>query len=144
MPNLNASLEFLSKMGLFQSANRQIKDASFEDLHAEFQDKLKNNDLDNASIIAKKISILYGLKGLYLYVPVELSRIKSDKEKGEIIDQALMQLLSLILFIEHNVTSAHDREWVQLQKSISLSMCDSPQKKDNLEKEAETLSRFYP
>lgn len=143
MPNLNASLEFLSKMSLFQNANRQIKDASFDDLHAEFQDKLKRDDLDKASIIAKKISILYGLKGLYLYVPVELSRIKIDKDQGEIIDQDLMKLLSLILYIEHNVTSAQDKEWAQLQRSISLSLCDSQQKRDILEKEAESLSSSY-
>lgn len=144
MPSLNTSLDFLSKIGLFQNANRQIKDASFEVLNAVFQSKLKTNDLEHASLIAKKTCILYGLKGLYLYVPVELLKIKRDKDQGEMIDQALMQLLSLILYIEHNIVSLNDKDWVKTQKSICLGMCDSQQKRNNLEQEAEILSCCYP
>lgn len=144
MPNLNASLEFLSKVGMFYNANRLVKAASFEELHASYLDKLNTENFEQASLIAKKASILYGLKGLYLFVPVELKKIEIDKEDGEIIDQALMRLLSLILFIEHNATSTQDQDWIKSQKSLCLLMCDSEKKRSDIEIEAEMLSARYP
>ena len=130
MVDLNQELLFLSQLGLFNIAHAQIPNNSFDELKLHYDVCHKNNDLDQASLFAQKISILYGLSGLYLYFPVQLSLIQRDKHFDEIVDQQLIKLLSLILFVEKNLPSNNHIEWITKIKTECLALCNEKVKQE--------------
>jgi hypothetical protein len=128
--DLNQELLFLSQFGLFNIAHAQIPNNSFDELKLHYDVCHKTNELDQASLYAQKISILYGLSGLYLYFPVQLSLIQKDKQLGEIVDQQLIKLLSLILFVEKNLPSNNHIEWITKTKTECLALCNETVKQE--------------
>lgn len=143
MTESKRELGFLSKHGMFRDADLRIPDDSFDNLLASYQISIINSDLQKAKLFSQKLSILYGFKGLYLYLPVQLSLIEKDQENQEIIDQALIKTLSLIFFIEKSNPSDAPLDTINEQKQKCLEMCQA-EVKDEICYEANILADMYP
>lgn len=129
------------KFGQFREANNAIPDSSFEELMTRYHEQLSNHRLSQAKTTALKLTAQYGLKGLYVYVESEIASIKEDREKNEIIDQSVIQLLGLILFLIKNINE-NDKKWFEEKKQMCLKMID-PKIQKNIINEANALSEFY-
>lgn len=107
---------------LFRDAARTLQPSdTLESLNAEFLAAKNVQNLSEESMIAKKISILNALEGLYLYIPCKLQLItETQRLAPREIYQDLLQALSLIYFVE-GVFTAVNREWLVQQKEA----CDS-------------------
>lgn len=144
MKNINDSLPFLAQRSMFQLADKKIPDDTFERLQSLYQQYLEQHELGKAKLLAQKLSILYGYKGLYLYLPIQLSLLENEKNhEHELIGQALIQVLSLIFFIEKNASQGVDREWLNTQKQHCFLLCDNDVEKREVLREADTLSDCY-
>lgn len=108
---------------LFRDAARTMSPTdTIESLNAELIVAKDGQNLLQESIIAKKISIINALEGLYLYIPCKL-RLMSETQRfaPTEIQQDLIQALSLIYFIER-VFSEVNPEWLAVQKGACQSM----------------------
>lgn len=135
-------LPFLATRTMFWKANQTIQDDSFDNLVKKYQESILQKDLNQAKLIAQKISILYGFKGLYLYVPVQVDLIKIDKNNHELIGQALIKVLSLIFFIEKHSSVDLKKTVLNAHKETCLALCHDNEKAE-ITSEAEHLADLY-
>ncbi len=142
MTTYEHGLPFLATHTMFWKANQTIQDDSFDNLVKKYQDSLLQMDLEQAKLITQKISILYGLKGLYLYIPVQVDLIKTDKKNHEVIGQALIKVLSLIFFIEKYASADPEKILLNTHKETCLALCDDKEKAE-ITSEAECLANLY-
>lgn len=123
----------------FFMANRKIRENQYEKLLSEYKKCIKENNLDKASLISQKISLLYGLKGLYLYLPLQIKKLQKNKANLEVIDNELSKVLALILFAEmHGI----EDQLLTAQKQICLELCDE-NSINEVNREAGDLASFY-
>lgn len=142
MTTYEHGLPFLATHTMFLKANQTIQDDSFDNLVQKYQDSMLKRDLNQAKLITQKISILYGLEGLYLYVPVQLDLIKTDKKNHELIGQALIKVLALIFFIEKHSSADPAKILLNAHKETCLALCDDKEKAE-ITSEAEHLANLY-
>jgi hypothetical protein len=144
MPVLDQPLPLLGRLGLFHVAKAYVQDGTYETLKAKFDEHVHEDRLKDALLVAQKISILYGLQGLYLYLPFKLEMLREAHAEHDMIAQALIQTLSLILFVETNLgpdeRSLH--AWTVLQKNACLALCEGQDKHD-IVSEADRLVSCY-
>ena len=124
---------------VFFVANNQIKETNYDALMNMFEKAMQDNNLTLAKNISKKISVLYGMTGLSLYLPLQIAKIIEDKNQLEIIDQALIQLLALILYAESNGIKDNS---LKKYKDECLELCDI-ESVDLLNSEAQILTKSY-
>ena len=108
---------------LFRDAARTMRPTdTIESLTAELIVAKDGQNLLEESIIAKKISIINALEGLYLYIPCKLRLMgETQRSAPTEIQQDLIQALSLIYFIER-VFAEVNPEWLAEQKDACQSM----------------------
>lgn len=134
------AFKFLSKLGQFSIADKTIPDGSFEELQKNYHTNIMNHNFKKARQIALKLTLQYGLEGLYLYLSTEISSIRKNKKNHEIIDQSVIQLLGLILFVENHLNSPG--KLFEEQKQSCLEMIDLASQNE-VKFEAQALSEFY-
>jgi hypothetical protein len=144
MPALDQPLPLLGRLGLFHVAEAYVKSDTYETLKANFDAYVQEDKLTDALLVAQKISILYGLPGLYLYLPFKLDMLREAHAEDEMIAQALIQTLSLILFVETNLEpdKSSQHAWTVLQKNTCLALCEE-QDKHEIISEADRLVACY-
>lgn len=102
---------------LFRDAARTLRPTdTLDSLNAEFAAAQHAHNLALESMIAKKISIINALEGLYLYIPCKLEMITAMQASAPSeVYQDLQQTLALIYFVE-GVFTAVNTEWLARQK----------------------------
>lgn len=93
-------MPFLTVPGAFYAADQSIHDQEFVLLKRGCEEKESEGALGEALLYAQKASILYGIPGLMLYFPLRYESLVQEQKEGELIDQALVQVLGLILFAQ--------------------------------------------
>lgn len=143
---MDTKLDFLKQRTLFFRANQKIADAPPATIETLYQDAVAKENWQEARFCAQKLSILQGLKGLYLYIPLQLAILKQNKEDpANIISQDLLKVLSLIYYIEQHLASASpDLEWIATQKQACLALASDETELSELEKDAQRLCSTYP
>lgn len=124
----------------FFIANKSIKDTDYEILLNKYQEEIQKNNISRAKRISQKICILYGMQGLYLYLPIQVNKIQKDKNNSEIVYQDLIQVLGLILYAESR--GIINDQFLMQYKQTCLSLCDESSL-PAVNSEAEQLSSFY-
>ena len=142
MHDLNKSLAFLKISGLFFVANDEIPDLTMDDLNNLYHEAMIKLDFNRARLVAEKISILYGIKGLIPYFNVSFLLAQRNKYSHEIIDQDVIKVLSLIFFVEKNVPSEFNCTQLDEVKEKFISICDQISK-DEIISEAYDLCKLY-
>lgn len=130
MKNLAGSLSFLANLGIFSRAEHLISDLSLHELQNSYEHLLKQNELEQASLVAQKISVKYGEIGLMLYFNIQLILLKNRLEAKEQIDQDIIFTLGLVLFVEENTRNKPSKDIVDDLKSKLLSMCNQRNKEE--------------
>ncbi|PJD92524.1 MAG: hypothetical protein CK424_05315 [Legionella sp.] len=144
MKDIKESFPFLAEKSMFQFANTRIPADSYAALRSLYEEHLEANHLGQANLLAQKLSILYGFKGLYLYLPLQLSLLEHEKNiDHEMIGQALIKVLSLLFFIEKNASPDSDNEWINTQKEHCYALFENDNEKREGEREAHILSDEY-
>ncbi len=142
MYDINKRLEFLKIPGLFFVANNEIPDLALSNLNKMYNDAMIKRDFNLASIVAEKISILYGIKGLMPYFKVNFLLAQENKNGHEIIDQDVIKVLSLIFFVEKTFLSEIDYKELDEIKEKFISICEKRSKNEMLS-EAYNLCQLY-
>ena len=108
---------------LFRDAARTLQPTdTIESLSAELRIAHDNQNLSQELTVAKKISIINALEGLYAYIPCKLRWIAQTYESApDEIYQDLIQTLSLIYFMERVFSNANTA-WLSEQKTICASI----------------------
>lgn len=136
-------LEFLESRSFFYKANQKISDASENDLINKCQSCIQEAKVDEAIPIAQKLSIQYGLPGLYLYIPLRIQQLQREYKKHEVVAEDLKKTLSLIYYIEKNFPSEKQSGQLEANKKNCIEMLD-PRYVDEISTEAQELSLVYP
>lgn len=142
MYNIDKGLEFLKIPGLFFVANDVISDLALSNLNEMFNDAMIKQDFNLASLVAEKISILYGVKGLIPYFNVSFLLAQKNKKSHEIIDQDVIKVLSLIFFVEKNYSSESNYKELDEIKEKFISICEK-KSKNEIVAEAYNLCQSY-
>lgn len=128
---------------LFRDAARSLQpNDTLESLNAEFAAAHSAHNLVQESLVAKKISIINALEGLYLYIPCKLQMItETQKSAPSEIYQDLVQALSLIYFVEQ-MFAAVNSDWLAQQKTTCQSILGPlpTSTKDFLDSEAQQVA----
>ena len=133
-------LDFLKRMTFFMRVARSTPD-TYENLVDQFEKVKENQTL--AATVAQKLSAHYGLSGLYLYIPMKLQLLQTAKTvEHEIIGQELLQLLSLVLYMEKFESNSAEEAWINAQKETCENLCNAGEKTDVLN-EARDLANHY-
>lgn len=133
---------FLSTYGLFQHADRRVKETSPELLTTQYSKEMLQKHWGSARTIALKLVLLCGLEKLRLYVPAEIASIREEKNKSEIVNQEIIQLLGLLKFLEKQLEPGTDLEWLQAQENECFKLCDEASK-PGVTEEIDSLVAYY-
>jgi len=108
---------------LFSDAARTMRSTdTIDSLNSELKVAHDSKNLRQEIIVAKKISIISALEGLYLYIPCKLRLIsETQKTAPAEIHQDMIQALSLIYFIERAFSEVNT-EWLAQQKDTLQQM----------------------
>lgn len=134
-------LDFLKRMTFFKRAAKTGSTDPYADLMAKYN--TAQDDQNQATNLAQKLSAYYGMAGLYLYIPLKLQALQTAKTvEHEIIGQDLIQLLSLILYMESYAGNDAEKTWVSTQKETCQKLCNASEKEEVMN-EAKDLADYY-
>ena len=136
-------LSFLKRITFFKRASKRLMlDTDTYEHLVEGYHQVENNP-EEANAIAQKLSIQYGLAGLYFYIPLKLALL-SKEQSSEIIGQDLIQLLSLIFYMQKYATEPSEQLWVEEQVKTCRTLCDDETEEREVFNEAADIVTFYP
>lgn len=115
-------------------------DTDLKSLKISYDDFLKNKAYGKSIECALQIAAEYTPIGFLLYLDTKLSVLKEQLKEGDIIDQEIFKLLTLVFFLEHlyeNLSSA--KEFKDLLVEL-INNCEWKKCLDSFKHELLTLS----
>jgi hypothetical protein len=142
---LTQAMPFFATPGAFAQADKLIPNQSYQELKMRYEAQNAAGNNAEAILCAEKAVILYGISGIMLYIPVQLKILQEEKNDGEIIDQALIAVLSILFFAKRYIQESGAEAHQELQclehwETQLLSLTDSL---EMIKMEASFLSEHY-
>lgn len=103
MRRIAEKYSFLRNPGLFSPNSGQEERNNDLNLQEQCNELVKKGQLDKAIKMAEQGCIFEGIPAMFTYFPLKLKQIQELQTEGEIIDEDVIQLMSLILFARREI-----------------------------------------